>query len=126
MENMAEAKVDEFIKWMIHGMERKGWTIRELSRRSGLTHATISNVLNGQRNPGLQFCLGIADAFSEPPERTLRRAGLLPELPAPEGHSEGTIKELMDIIYNLPIEKQEDLLEIAWSLYQRPHQHRED
>lgn len=124
MENMPDTKVAEFAEWLEKRLERKGWTLRELAQRAGLTHAAISNVLNGQRNPGLKFCLGIADALDEPPEFVMRRAGLLPELPAPEGFSQETIRELIDIIYNLPMDKQEDLLEIAWSLYQRPRQRR--
>jgi transcriptional regulator with XRE-family HTH domain len=126
MEYMTDTKVTEFAEWLEKRLERKGWTLRELAQRAGLTHAAISNVLNGQRNPGLKFCLGIADALDEPPELVMRRAGLLPELPAPEGISAHTFNELMDIIYNLPMDKQEDLLEIAWSLYQRPRQRREE
>lgn len=114
-----ETEEIEFTEWIEDEMTKRGWTIRETARRAGLTHAAISNVLNDQRNPGWNFCVGIARAFGKPPEDVMRRAGLLPRLPAPKEHGEGTIQKLADLIYNLPIEVQEDLLAIAWSLYQR-------
>ena len=70
---------ENFASWLVEEIETRGWTIRELARRAGLTHVTISNVINGARNPGVEFCLGVARAFHEPPEVVFRRAGLLPD-----------------------------------------------
>ena len=40
----------------------------------------INGIINGQTNPGLDFCRGIARAFNMPLEDVFRRAGILPEL----------------------------------------------
>ena len=69
-----------FIKWLSAEIDDRGWTLREMARRSDLTHVAISNVLNEVRNPGVEFCLKVARAFHVPPERVFRRAGLLPPI----------------------------------------------
>jgi hypothetical protein len=59
----------------------------------------ISMVASEQRNPGLEFCLGIAKALDETPEAILRRAGLLPAIPkavAEEEQACRTFRELSD------------------------------
>ncbi len=38
-------------------------------------------ILSRQKNPGLDFCIGVARALDLPPEDILRRAALLPPLP---------------------------------------------
>ena len=67
--------------WLTGEVERRGWSLRELGRRSGLSGAVISDVARGQQRPGLRFCVQIAGALGLPPEGVLRRAGLLPPLP---------------------------------------------
>lgn len=67
-----------FIEWIEHERDVRGWSIRELSRRSGLSSGTVSDVLSDRTNPGFEFCRGIARALGEPPEKVLRLAGLLP------------------------------------------------
>jgi transcriptional regulator with XRE-family HTH domain len=58
----------------------RGWSIRELARRSELAPTTISDVLGQHTKPGVRFCNGIARAFREPPEHIFRLAGLLPPI----------------------------------------------
>ena len=72
---------NNFADWLNTELEDRGWTFRELARRSGLSGATISNAIAEKTNPGLQFCVGVARAFDMQPEWVLRKAGLLPALP---------------------------------------------
>lgn len=81
--------VNEFITWLTKELNDRGWTNSELARRSELVPSTVSMVISGKTNPGLEFCLGVARAFGLPPEAVLRKAGLLPPLPAAvEGEQE--------------------------------------
>lgn len=72
----------DFSTWLTGEMDKRGWNNSELARRAGLVPSTISMVISQQKNPGLDFCVGIALAFRLPPEIVLRKAGLLdPEMP---------------------------------------------
>jgi transcriptional regulator with XRE-family HTH domain len=73
-----------FAQWIVEEVESRGWSYAELGRRANLAGATISQVITEQKNPGADFCLGIARAFRVPPEEVFRRAGILPPLPETE------------------------------------------
>lgn len=53
--------------------------MRELARRAGISVATISDVESNKVNIGATACVGVARAFSLPPEQVFRRAGILPD-----------------------------------------------
>lgn len=89
--------------------------MRELARRAGLTHVTISNVLNGARNPGVEFCLGVAKAFYEPPEIVFRRAGILPDR---EGIEEELYDRFRAYIEALSPERREELFRYIMFLHE--------
>ena len=101
--------------WLARKMKIEGWSIREVARRAGLSHTTVAEVLSGQREPTWEFCAKIASVVREPPERTFRRAGLLSLAP----EEEITIQELVDVVRNLPIERQKEMLWYALALYGR-------
>lgn len=71
----------EFADWLMAELRLRGWNSSELARRAGIAPSTVSVVLGNQSHPGLEFCVGIARAFGQPPEDVLRLAGLLPSLP---------------------------------------------
>jgi len=73
--------MSKFVTFVNTNLEERGWTYNELARRANLSSGGVSRVMTGQRNPGFDFCVGIARALSEPPEKMLRLAGLLPALP---------------------------------------------
>lgn len=68
----------EFSSWLIAEMEARGWNNSDLARCANLSPSTISNVINRQKRPGLEFCTGVAEAFGMPPEHVMGKAGLLP------------------------------------------------
>lgn len=69
-----------FSDWLLQEVERRGLTYSELARRGGTTPARVSQVISGDK-PGWDFCLAVARAFGEPPEKIFRLAGLLPPEP---------------------------------------------
>lgn len=98
---------ESFVDWINEHVEERGWSYAELARRSGLSSPTISQVMNGQKNPGFEFCKGIARAFGiSRPEFVMMRAGLLPPLPK----STASLREANDLFAQLTDEEQRMLL----------------
>lgn len=73
----------EFTVWLIAEINSRGWLPAELAKRAGLTQGGLSRILNGERKPGPEACVGIARALGLSPECVFRKAGLLPSEPDP-------------------------------------------
>jgi transcriptional regulator with XRE-family HTH domain len=110
-----------FINWITEELEARGWNYSELARRAGVVPSTVSMTMSQQKNPGLDFCLGVAKALKVPPEDVLRRAGLLPAVP--EGDAR-YFQELRDLVAQLSPEEREELLAYAYFRYRRAQEKR--
>ena len=75
---------DKFRAWLSEELDRRGWSQSELARRAGVSQFAVSSVISGNRNAGAEFCIKIAQALNEPPEKLLRLSEILPPLPASE------------------------------------------
>jgi transcriptional regulator with XRE-family HTH domain len=95
--------------WLNIETETRGWSLRELARRVGVSHTTIINIANQQRRPSADLCRRIALALHVPPEEVFRKAGLLPQLPK----QDKATRELNDILPLLTDEELELLLHAA-------------
>jgi transcriptional regulator with XRE-family HTH domain len=71
----------DFITWVANETRLRGWSDSELARRISKSQATVSRIMNRERNPTWDFCAGVARAFGLPADDVFRRAGLLPSLP---------------------------------------------
>lgn len=89
--------MDIFSEWLNTQVSARGWSYRELGRRSDLSVAAISDVINQKTNPTWNFCLGISHALGESPEKIFRLAGLLPSLPDPVAEE----REMIHIIRHM-------------------------
>jgi transcriptional regulator with XRE-family HTH domain len=69
-----------FIHWLTQELETRGWSQRELARRSGLSSAQVSSVLNNKRTATWDFCAAVALAMGFNPIDVFRRAGLMGSL----------------------------------------------
>jgi len=103
---------NDFSSWLAGEIESHGYTLRELDRLSETSHATISRVLSGARNPGSDFCTAIATAFHLPPELVFRKAGLLPSQP----QGEDRLAKLNTIYHALTSADRATLLRVAEGL----------
>lgn len=106
---------NEFIDWLMAETRARGWTDAELARRAELSPATISLVFSRQKGVGLDFCIGVARALGEQPERVLRRAGLLPPLPAAVEEE----SEVLQIYRTLPATQRRTILAMLRALAPR-------
>lgn len=104
---------NKFRAWLSEELTRRGWSHNELGRRAGISQTAVSNVLSGNRNPGADFCVKIAQALDESPEKVLRLAGILPALPA----SENDTQEAIDIVKSLPPDRLKQALDFLRYLY---------
>lgn len=102
----------DFITWLMDEMGQRGWTNTELARQADISQPAVSQVISGHKNPGLDFCLGIAKAFDYPPDYVLRRAGLLPAAPAED---DPRYQQLLETAKNLSREELENALQyLLW------------
>jgi transcriptional regulator with XRE-family HTH domain len=64
----------EFGDWIAKEYQDRGWTMRELSRRSRLSISYISAVVSGDKEPGGKLFLGLAQGFNIPVDKIQRIA----------------------------------------------------
>ena len=108
---------NEFSTWLENQLALRGWRPADLATAAGLPNATITRVLNGDRKAGPEVASAIAAALSLTPEYVFRRAGLLPEAPAPD--RDPTFTEILEIMRNLPPDERREILDYALFRFQR-------
>lgn len=101
--------METFADWLEEKMLERGLTQAELARRSKTTSATISRILNGERNIGPEMCVAVAGALKVPPDDVYRAAGLLPMKP----NNDETVTEIVHIYHLLNEDNKDDLLDYA-------------
>jgi transcriptional regulator with XRE-family HTH domain len=71
----------ELSPWLAKQLQDRRLSMRELARRSKITHSTISDVMAGKRQPTSDFCKAIAKALDVPQVEIEILAGILPKQP---------------------------------------------
>jgi transcriptional regulator with XRE-family HTH domain len=71
----------KFTTWLTEKLNENRISMRELARKSGISHSTISQVVNGAQPPTYEFCIAIAKGLGLPPDEVLALAGKLPKQP---------------------------------------------
>lgn len=89
--------VDNFGTWLLAELDSRGISQSELSRMSGISRGTLSNIISGARGRGPETLLAIARALRLPPEQVYRNAGMLPERPEINETQEKIVEELQDL-----------------------------
>lgn len=108
--------MDGFGAWLVEELDQRELSQSDLSRLSGLSQGTISNIISGTRGRGTDSLAAIAKALKLPVEQIYRRAGLLP---APKGLSE-EIEQIVHEAEGMTKEEQLELLSyIRWRNNQR-------
>ena len=106
---------DKLRAWLSEELEQRGWTHSELGRRAGVSQAAISNILSGNREAGADFCVKIAQALNEAPEKVLRLAEILP----PASDDDPSLSEIIDTLRNMSPNQRKETLHYIRYLYQR-------
>lgn len=109
--------MNEFYSWIQEQMKKREWGTRELARRAGLPHATISRLNHEEAKPGVVVCTGVAKALGLPPVLVFEQAGLLPRRP-PDNRDTELLKH---IYYELTEDGRRNLVRYAEFLRDSPH-----
>lgn len=110
----------EFSEWLRAEIEKRGMTQADLARAAGVSKPHVSLVLNGERNPGMDFLEGVAKALRLPIDEVYRVAGILPPVTKADALTElGT-----HLLKQLPVEDRERMVEqlqalVAWQEAQK-------
>ena len=104
-----------FVRWLEEELEKRGWSQADLARNSGVSRASISNIVTSYRTPGPDVCSSIAKAFHIPAEEVFRRAGLLPPKPQETSAS----KEALTLFEALSDDEKTHIIEYMRFLVER-------
>lgn len=67
----------KFAAWLNHHLDKRGWTISDLSRESGLDRSGIQRWKSGQLRPNADNARALADTFHRPLLEVLVAAEIL-------------------------------------------------
>ncbi len=56
----------ELAHWLSTTTVERGWTLRLVAKRAGISHATVARVANGEVNPSVETCNALAYVFDVP------------------------------------------------------------
>lgn len=68
-------------KWLADELNIKQLSQREAARRAGISHAYLSDILRGDKEPTCNFCLAMAKALNEPVWKLLELGGFVNNVP---------------------------------------------
>ncbi|MDY7076794.1 MAG: helix-turn-helix transcriptional regulator [Chloroflexota bacterium] len=106
---------DDLASWLDRELETRGWSIREMARRAGVSHTAIASTLNRKGRPSADLCVAIADALGVPAVEVVQRAGILP----PDPPETAAWRRLNEMWVRLPDEDQKHILEIVETWVQK-------
>ncbi len=69
---------DSLATWLNAETVKRGWSLRQVAQKAGVSHTTIYKIANNERTPRAESCRALADVFGVSTEFILRLAGLLP------------------------------------------------
>ena len=102
-------------EWLSQELDRLNWSHRELARKSDLSQSIVSKTIRGDRNPSAEFCIKVATALGQPPEKLLRLADILPDTQ----EDDPTLTELFDSLRNMSSEQRKEVLRYVHFLQSR-------
>jgi len=84
--------------WLNTEAKRRGWSLRYVAGKAGLSHSTVARIANGELRGSERTCRGLARAFNMRAEDLMRLAELMPpESPEPPAGVDGLIQRLQQL-----------------------------
>jgi transcriptional regulator with XRE-family HTH domain len=114
---------NDLTTWLTQELQQRGWSHRELARRIKVSQPSISRVLAGERNATADFCVKVAQALGESPEKLLRLAEILPPLPFSD---DPAIEEITELVKNMSPQNRQDVLKYVRFRYQEEQEDKQD
>lgn len=110
---------DQFRQWLTSEMKRRRFSQGALAREIGMSRPFVTRVLNGEKQPSVEFCIKVAGALGEAPERLLRLAGILPRSEVDNLVKDELSAEILDLLQHMPKEQRQQILDYVRFLYQQ-------
>jgi transcriptional regulator with XRE-family HTH domain len=107
--------MENFGTWLLFELEKRGLNQSDLSKLSGLSRGTLSNLVNGTRGFGPDSLAAIARALKLPAEEVFRAAGILPQVK----EKSAQISKFDHLLETLSAEDIEDLYAVARAKVER-------
>lgn len=116
-----EMKNERFVKWLQKQMDDAGLNQNELAKKSGLYPSNVSMVLNGDKEPGINFFIKVAKGLHLPPGYVFEQYALsTPQRPGKAQLLAIKVSELMNLFIENGQEAEVQLiLEFAEMLLKR-------
>ena len=105
--------------WLSQEIARRGWSHTELAKKASVSRPLVSRILSGDMPASADFCIKVAQALGESPEKVLRLAGILPAAPPATPTDDSILQELVELARNLPSKDRKELLKYARFRYQQ-------
>lgn len=96
----------DFAQWLESEMKARGWRQADLIKRSGISSGLLSQILSGQRRPGVDTCRAIARAFGLSDMQVLELAGLADAGQQKHG---ATVEAIATMLDDLPADDLEEI-----------------
>ena len=106
---------NDLASWLDRELGTRGWSIREMARRAGVSHTAIADALNRKGRPSADLCVAIADALDVSAVEIVQRAGILP----PDPPETAAWRRLNEMWARLSDEDQKRVLEIVETWVQK-------
>ena len=107
-------KSEDFADWLQAELVNRKMSQAELARRAETTATTVYRVLNRERNPGVEFCRGVARAFNMRDTDVMKIAGLAANT-SPDDQPP-SVRELITKFTQLSDDDQESVLKMVRAL----------
>lgn len=101
--------MDSFGAWLIAELEKRELSQSDLSRLSGLSRGTISNIISGARGRGPRSLRAIAKALRISPGLVFQEAGELP----PDADRDAEIDTIVEEVSDLDETDKAEVLEFV-------------
>ena len=106
-----------FSVWLEKELAARRWRPADLARAAGLSNATVTRVLNGDRKAGADVALAIARGLNVSADLVFRRAGLLPSQSGPE--RDPAFQEIVEIMRGMTEEERREIVDYALFRFRR-------
>lgn len=108
---------NELGDWLSQELDQRRLSYRELAKQAGVSSPQISRVITGVSKAGADFCVKVAQALDESPEKLLRLAGYLP--PVAPVDNDPTLQELFDMLRKMSPKQRKEVLPYIRFVYQK-------
>lgn len=97
----------ELKNWVRQEKEKSGLTNREIAKKAGIAHSSVSRAMHPDEIIGAETCVRLAKVFNYPPAEVLEMAEIL----KPTQPADKQTRRLLHLFDQLPDDKKEQVMQ---------------